>query len=192
MAARPAIAPHDVRALPLYCGPVTAATASFTPRRERWAVPTTRVTVARELPWLDWLDERLGAARLALHRVAEPVNFTNAPIARRAPLDAPTLTDAWAAWLGGARELTVGSTRLRLTAVASPADAADTARVATGVVELAWSWPALAVVVEVRPWSSTRADLVLRPRSARRLRYPRRWFETGFALTDELRRQLTR
>jgi hypothetical protein len=53
-----------------------------------------------------------------------------------------------------------------------------------------WMLGRLDVRAAARPWSSTRADLVLAP-ARHRLHYPRRWFTVGFTLADELRRRIT-
>ena len=59
-----------------------------------------------------------------------------------------------------------------------------------GSLSMPWLCGRLGVTVAARPWSSTRADLVLAPIGGHRLRYPRRWFSVGFTLADEMRRRV--
>ncbi|MEO8693638.1 MAG: hypothetical protein ABI658_08985 [Acidimicrobiales bacterium] len=170
--------------LPMYAAPLAPsarttwqpAPARATTLVDTW-VPYGRI-IARDHPWLDRAERAANELRLASHRYQVRVTQTNAPICLRVALPADELLAALTgvAALGA---IEIDDCRLSL----DPASL-------SGSLSMPWMHGQLDVVVAARPWSSTRADLVLSP-ARHRLRYPRRWFAVGFALGDELRRRLT-
>ena len=84
----------------------------------------------------------------------------------------------------------IGDCRLSLDPASLRNGDETTSQVIEGSLSMPWMFGHLDVIAAARPWSSTRADLVLTP-ARHRLRYPRRWFAVGFAVGDELRRRFT-
>jgi len=117
------------------------------------------------------------------------VTQTNAPICLRVALPADELLSALTR-VAGHGTIEIDDCRLSLDP-ASLHNGDETAiKVIEGSLSMPWMLGRLDVRASARPWSSTRADLVLSP-ARHRLRYPRRWFAVGFTLADELRRRLT-
>ena len=181
--------------LPMYAAPLTRSTATS------WRASPTRVTslvdtwvpygriVARDHPWFDRGEHALNELCLVCHRYQVRVTQTNAPICLRVALPADELVSALT-HVAGRGPIEIGDWRLSLDA-ASLHDGDDTAiKAIDGSLSMPWMVGKLGVLAAARPWSSTRADLVLTP-ARRRLRYPRRWFTVGFAVADELRRLLS-
>jgi len=182
--------------LPMYAAPVErAATAHWRTavvpidhRRSNDWVPYGRV-VAREHPWFDRSERALRELRLAYYRCHDRVTDTNAPISLRVALPADQLV---AALTKVARRGVIQIGECRLTLDPSTLRGGDEATIGVidGRVSMPWLFGRLDVAAAARPWSSTRADLVLTPTGGHRLRYPRRWFNVGFSLADELRRRI--
>lgn len=171
----------DPASLPLYVGDGSPAVSWFDAGARRGPRSPARsgvlgspvAVIERRLAWLDWLEAQAAALRVRWSRYSTPVTRANAPLSLRVALPAAELEARLAAGLG-------------------PISLAGTAEFAAtgprGELSLAWS-PPIAVELSVREWSSTRCDLVMAPGPGRRLRYPRRWFEAGFAVLNELRRR---
>lgn len=116
---------------------------------------------------------------------------TNAPISLRVALPADALAVAMATV---ARRGAIEIDRCSLSLDPESLRAGDepTIMLLDGSLSMPWMCGRLAVRAFARPWSSTRADLVITPVRSHRMRYPRRWFSVGFALADELRLRVTR
>lgn len=178
--------------LPMYAAPLAPASRvawRATPARatalvDTW-VPYGRI-VAREHPWFDRGERAMNELRQASHRYRVRVTRANAPICLRVALPADELLAALNR-VAGYGAIEIDHCRLSLDPV-SPHNGDDT--VIEGSLSMPWMLGRLDVSAAARPWSSTRADLVLSP-ARHRLRYPRRWFAVGFTLADELRRRLT-
>jgi hypothetical protein len=180
--------------LPPYAAPLDRTAAVIhraSPSRTRidTFVPYGRV-VAREHPWLDRGERALSELRVACRRYQVRVTDANAPISLRVGLPATELGAALSA-VAAAGAIDLDGCRLALDpATVRTADATSSTEI-EGSLSMPWLCGRLTVVAAARPWSSTRADLVLAPASGHRLRYPRRWFTVGFAFVDELRRRFT-
>ena len=182
--------------LPLYAAPLDRSRVPGWPppvRRtslvDTW-VPYGRV-VAREHPWIDRGERALNELRVVCHRYEVRVTDTNAPISLRVALPADALAVALATV---ARRGVIEIDRCTLSLDPESLRAGDepAVNVLEGSIAMPWMWGRLAVSATARPWSSTRADLVITPVKSHRMRYPRRWFSVGFALADELRLRVTR
>lgn len=179
--------PLNADALPLYAAPIGAARPA---RMQFTAQPHTarhRVyghqAVAREVPWLDAIERWMLAYNRWHATVATPVTRANSTISSRVNRPAHEIEAVLAA-LGAPGRRQVG--RATLDFHGPDRDGGQRA-----TVRLAWSWPALAVVISTRPWSSGRCDLVLELAGSRRIHFPRRWFPAGHAIIDELRRAVS-
>jgi hypothetical protein len=117
------------------------------------------------------------------------VTAANAPISLRVALPATELADAVCA-LAGAGPIALEGCELVLDPVTRCAGDQPASEQIDGSLSMPWLCGRLGVTVAARPWSSTRADLVLAPIGGHRLRYPRRWFSVGFTLADEMRRRV--
>ena len=179
--------------LPIYAAPLA-------PSARAWRPPPTRATtlvdtwipygriVARDHPWFDRGERALAELRVACHRYQVRVTETNAPICLRVALPADELVVALTRVAGhGAVE--IDDCRLSLDPASLRNGDETTIKVIDGSLSMPWMFGHLDVRAAARPWSSTRADLILTP-ARHRLRYPRRWFSVGFTLADELRRRL--
>ena len=169
--------------------------------RAPWRTPPVRATtlvdtwipygriVARDHPWFDRGERALVELRLACHRYQVRVTETNAPICLRVALPADELVDALTR-VAGHGAIEIDDCRLSLDPASLHNGDEATIKVIEGSLSMPWMFGHLDVCAAARPWSSTRADLVLTP-ARHRLRYPRRWFSVGFTLADELRRRLS-
>jgi hypothetical protein len=182
--------------LPMYAAPLApSARTTWQPARPRsttlvdtW-VPYGRV-IARDHPWFDRGERALNEVRLACHRYQVRVTQTNAPICLRVALPADELMAALSR-VAARGAIEIDDCRLSLDPASLHHGNEPATDVISGSLSMPWMYGQLDVVAAARPWSSTRADLVLSP-ARRRLRYPRRWFAVGFALGDELRQRITR
>ena len=182
--------------LPMYAAPLDrnaarqwrATSAPATTRVNTW-VPYGRI-VAREHPWFDRAEQALLSLRQAYFRCQARVTKANASISLRVALPvgelAPALTHV--ASLG---TIEIGHCWLRLDPSTLRNGDEPGITVVDGSLSMPWLLGRLDVTAAARPWSTTRADLVLAPAHRWRLRYPRRWFTVGFALADEVRRRVT-
>jgi hypothetical protein len=183
--------------LPMYAAPLDRRAASHwsTPaplinsRRSADWVPYGPI-VAREHLWLDRGEQKLCQFRQAYNRCQYRVTAVNAPISLRVALPADELVSALTR-VAGRGVIEVNDCRLTLDPTTLRDGDETVTSVMNGRVCMPWQFGQLEVVAAARPWSSTRADLVLTPTGRHRLRYPRRWFTVGFALADELRRRFT-
>jgi hypothetical protein len=179
--------------LPLYAAPIDrSATIHSRPppartRVDTW-IPYGRV-VAREHPWLDRGERALYELREVCRRYQVRVTAANAPISLRVALPAAELADAVCA-LAGAGPIALEGCELVLDPGTRGAGDQPASEQIDGSLSMPWLCGRLGVTVAARPWSSTRADLVLAPIGGHRLRYPRRWFSVGFTLADEMRRRV--
>ena len=181
--------------LPMYAAPLERnaahqwrpASAPTTSRVNTW-VPYGRI-VAREHPWFDRGEHALLELRQAYSRCQVRVTVANAPISLRVGLPADELAAALTE-IAGLGTIEVGNWRLRLDPTTLRNGDEATMKVIDGSLSMPWLFRGLDVIAGARPWSSTRADLVLAPASRWRPRYPRRWFTVGFLLADELRRRV--
>jgi hypothetical protein len=179
--------------LPLYAAPLDrSATIHRRPppsrtRVDTW-VPYGRV-VAREHPWFDRGERALHEFREVCRRYQVRVTVTNAPISLRVALPASDLADALCA-LAHEGSIEMNGCRLALDPDTRCTRDEPASEQIDGLLSMPWLCGRLGVRMAARPWSSTRADLVLTPAGGRRLRYPRRWFSVGFALADEMRRRV--
>jgi hypothetical protein len=187
---------HQTGELPLYAAPLDRSIALHrpTPSRTRvdsW-IPYGRV-VAREHPLFDRAEQAWQRLREGCRRYQVRVTDTNAPITLRVALPASELAAAVCV-LSRRGTIEVDGCVLSLDPLTRRAldDGAVDAAIEQidGWLTMPWLCGRLAVTAAARPWSSTRADLVLAPVGGRRLRYPRRWFNVGFAIADELRRRV--
>ncbi|MEO5837956.1 MAG: hypothetical protein ABIQ73_11040 [Acidimicrobiales bacterium] len=177
--------------LPMYAAPLTTtgrpAPTRATTLVDTW-VPYGRI-IARDHPWFDRAERAVNELRLTSHRYQVRVTATNAPICLRVALPADELMTAlWR--VAGRGAIEIGDCRLSLDPGSRHTGDEKGIDVISGSLSMPWMCGRLDVVAAARPWSSTRADLVLSP-ARHRLRYPRRWFAVGFALGDELRQRLT-
>ena len=182
--------------LPLYAAPLErSATPRWPPPARRTSLVDTFVpygrVVAREHPWIDRGERALNELRVVLHRYEVRVTDTNAPISLRVALPADELAVALA-MIASRGVIEIDGCSLLLDPESLRAGDETTVKLLDGSVAMPWMCGRLAVSAAARPWSSTRADLVITPVRTRRLRYPRRWFSVGFALADELRLRVTR
>ena len=180
--------------LPMYAAPLAPSALAA------WRTPPARATtlvdtwipygriVARDHPWFDRGERALVELRLACHRYQVRVTETNAPICLRVALPADELVLALTR-VAGHGAIEIDDCRLWLDPASLHNGDETTIKVIEGSLSMPWMFGRLDVCAAARPWSSTRADLVLTP-ARHRLRYPRRWFSVGFTLADELRRQL--
>ena len=181
--------------LPLYAAPLGPPSRSHwhaTPARtaslvDTW-IPYGRI-VARDHPWFDRGERAVNQLRQALLRYEVRVTETNAPICLRVALSVDELAAALTRVAGGGA-IEIGDCRLSLDPATARSGDDTTSKVIEGSLSMPWMFGHLDVIAGARPWSSTRADLVLTP-AGHRLRYPRRWFSVGFTVADELRRRLT-
>ena len=182
--------------LPMYAAPLVpsarahprADSVRATTLVDTW-VPYGRV-VARDHPWFDRGERALSELRQACHRYQVRVTESNAPIYLRVAMPADELVAALAREAcRGAIE--VDACRLSLDPATAHRVDDSTVDVIEGSLSMPWMFGHLDVMASARPWSSTRADLVLAPAGRHRLRYPRRWFTVAFTLADELRRRFT-
>ncbi|HUP76743.1 MAG TPA: hypothetical protein VM282_27150 [Acidimicrobiales bacterium] len=181
--------------LPMYAAPHAPST------RTPWRATPTRVTslvdtwvpygriVARDHPWFDRSERALNEFRLLSQRYQVRVTEANAPICLRVALPADELAVALTR-VAGLGAIEIGDCRLSLDAASLHNGDEKAIKVIEGSLSMPWMLGRLDVRAAARPWSSTRADLVLTP-ARHRLHYPRRWFTVGFALADELRRLLS-
>ena len=181
--------------LPMYAAPLAS------PARATWRPPPARATslvdtwipygriVARDHPWFDRGERVLTELRIASHRYQVRVTETNAPICLRVAMPADELALALTRVAGhGAIEIDDCCLSLDPSSLHDGDEAAI--KVVEGSLSMPWMIGRIGVLACARPWSSTRADLILTP-ARHRLRYPRRWFSVGFTLADELRRRFT-
>lgn len=181
--------------LPMYAAPLAPS------RGTPWRTTPTRVTtlvdtwvpygriVARDHPWFDRGERALNEFRLICQRYQVRVTETNAPICLRVALPADELVAALTR-VGDSGVIETHNCRLTLDPASLHNGDEATIKVMEGSLEMPWMVGPLGVAAAARPWSSTRADLVLTP-ARHRLRYPRRWFTIGFTVGDELRRRVT-
>jgi hypothetical protein len=181
--------------LPMYAAPLAPSA------RPTWPTPPARATtlvdtwipygriVARDHPWFDRGERALVELRQACHRYQVRVTETNAPICLRVALPADALVVALTR-VAGHGAIEIDDCRLWLDPASLHNGDETTIKVIEGSLSMPWMFGRLDVCAAARPWSSTRADLVLTP-ARHRLRYPRRWFSVGFTLADELRRRFT-
>jgi hypothetical protein len=151
---------------------------------ESW-VPYGRI-VARDHPWFDRGERALNEFRLLCQRYQVRVTATNAPICLRVALPADELVAALTR-IAGRGAIAIHDCRLSLDPASLHTGDETTIKVMEGSLTMPWMVGSLGIAAAARPWSSTRADLVLTP-ARHRLRYPRRWFAIGFTVGDELRR----
>ena len=181
--------------LPLYAAPLAPSA------RTTWRPPPARATslvdtwipygriVARDHPWFDRGERAIIELRLACHRYQVRVTETNAPICLRVALPADELVVALTR-VARRGAIEIDDCCLSLDPASLHNGDETTIKVLEGSLSMPWMFGRLDVVAAARPWSSTRADLVLAP-ARHRMRYPRRWFSVGFTLADELRRRFT-
>ena len=185
-------APAD---LPLYAAPLAPAPRAHwhaTPARttslvDSW-IPYGRI-VARDHPWFDRAERAMNELRQTFLRYQVRVTETNAPICLRVALPAAELVAALTR-VAGDGAIEIGDCRLRLDPATLRNGDETTSKLIEGSLSMPWMFGHLDVIATARPWSSTRADLILQP-ARHRLRYPRRWFAVGFTVADELRRRFT-
>ena len=181
--------------LPLYAAPLTRSAATSwpaTPTRvtslvDTW-VPYGRI-VARDHPWFDRAERAVNEFRLFSQRYQVRVTQANAPICLRVALPADELAVAMTR-VAGLGAIEIGDCRLSLDPSSLHNGDEKAIKLIEGSLSMPWMLGRLDVRAAARPWSSTRADLVLAP-ARHRLHYPRRWFTVGFTLADELRRRIT-
>ena len=181
--------------LPMYAAPLApSARATWRPTPARatslvdtW-IPYGRI-VARDHPWFDRGERAFIELRLACHRYQVRVTETNAPICLRVALPADELVVAMTR-VARRGAIEIDECRLSLDPASLHNGDETTIKVLEGSLSMPWMFGRLEVLAAARPWSSTRADLVLTP-ARHRMRYPRRWFSVGFTLADELRRRFT-
>jgi hypothetical protein len=184
---------HLAEDLPLYAAPLDrSATIHRAPplsrtRVDSW-VPYGRV-IAREHPWLDRGERALHDLRAVCRRYQVRVTATNAPISLRVAVCAADLADAMCR-IADEGPIELEGCSLALDPTSRCAVDAPAMEQIEGALSMPWLCGRLGVTLAARPWSSSRADLVLAPTGDRRLRYPRRWFNVGFAVADELRRRV--
>ena len=182
--------------LPMYAAPLDRAAARhwqaapvpIAGRRTNDWVPYGRV-VAREHPWFDRGEHALRELWLAYYRCHDRVTAANAPISLRVALPVDELVSAMTR-VAGRGVIAIGDCRLVLDPASVHEGDESTRALIDGHVSMPWLFGRLDVAAAARPWSSTRADLVLIPTGGHRVRYPRRWFNVGFSLADELRRRV--
>ena len=180
--------------LPMYAAPLDSSAADHwrTPppatRVNTW-VPYGRI-VSRDHPWIDRGEQKLFDLRQAYHRCHVRVTDINASISLRVALPVDELTSSLTR-IAGHGPIDMGECRLSLDSTTVRDGDSGTTAMIDGSMSMPWMFGRLEVIAATRPWSSTRADLVLTPTGRHRLRYPRRWFSVGFTLADELRRRLT-
>ena len=181
--------------LPMYAAPLASSEGTqwrATPTRvstlvDTW-VPYGRI-VARDHPWFDRGERALSEFRLLCQRYQVRVTEANAPICLRVALCADELVDALTR-VARRGAIDIRDCRLTLDPASLHRGDEATIQVMEGSLSIPWMVGPLGIAASARPWSSTRADLVLTP-SRHRLRYPRRWFNVGFTVGDELRRLIT-
>jgi hypothetical protein len=182
--------------LPLYAAPLDrGATMRWSPTDRRTTLVDTWVPygriVAREHPWIDRGERAFNELRVLCRRYEVRVTDTNAPISLRVALPADELAAALAT-VAERGAIEIGGCALALDPRSRHAGDESTITVLDGSMSMPWMYGRLPVSAAARPWSSTRADLVITPVKVHRVRYPRRWFSVGFALADELRLRVTR
>ncbi len=179
--------PLTADTLPPYAAPLGAARPVRVQFTSQPHSPRQRVygaqTIARDVVWIDTVERWVLAYNRWHATVAMPVTRGNSTISSRVNRPAHEVGEMLA-------ELAATPAR-PLKAATLDFHGPDGRGGQRASVRLAGSWPALAVVIIARPWSSGRCDLVLELARTRRLRFPRRWFPAGHAVVDELRRALS-